>query len=112
MTLEDTLVAELPPLRLTEEGVLRVRGTRVPIDTVIGAYEDGETPEEIVHHYSSLNVADVYAVISYYLRHRPVVETYLEQRRERAAEIRRENEARFPSQGLRERLLARRKETA
>jgi hypothetical protein len=40
MTLEDTLVAELPPLQLTPEGVLRVRGTRVPIDTVIGAYEE------------------------------------------------------------------------
>jgi uncharacterized protein (DUF433 family) len=112
MTLEDTLAAEAPPLQLTKEGVLRVQGTRVPIDTVIGAYEDGETPEEIVHHYSSLNVADVYAVISYYLRHRSLMEAYLEQRRERAAEIRRENEARFPSQGVRERLLARRNGSA
>jgi uncharacterized protein (DUF433 family) len=109
MTLEETLRPEPPPLQLTEEGVLRVKGTRVPIDTVIGAYEDGETPEEIVHHYSSLDVADVYSVISFYLRHRPEVEAYLQRRRERAAEIRRENEARFPSHGLRERLLARRK---
>jgi uncharacterized protein (DUF433 family) len=90
------------------DGVILVGGTRVPLDTVVGEYEDGATPEEIVHNFSSLDLADVYAAIGYYLRHRDEIETYLQRRREHAAAVRRENEARFPPQGVRERLLARR----
>src|SRR5690348_11201381 len=110
MTLTESFVAEPPPLRITQDGVVRVSGTRVTLDTVIGAYHRGETPEQIAQHFSVLSLADVYAVITYYLRHRSEVEAYLEVRRQRAAEIRRENEARFPPDGVRERLLARRKQ--
>jgi uncharacterized protein (DUF433 family) len=108
VTLVENFVAEPPPLRMNADGVILVGSTRVPIDTVIGEYEDGATPEEIVLGFSSLDLADVYAAISFYLRHRADVEEYLRQRREKAEEIRRENEARDPSQGIRERLLARR----
>jgi hypothetical protein len=54
-----------------------------------------------------LELADVYAVISYYLRHQNDVEAYLQQRQERAEGVRVENERQFPSHGLRDRLLAR-----
>jgi uncharacterized protein (DUF433 family) len=109
MRLAESFVAEPPPLRMTPDGVDRVGGTRVTLDTVVGAYRRGETAEQIAEHYSALSLADVYAVITYYLRHRSEVEAYLEERRRRAAEIRQENEARFPPDGVRERLLARRK---
>jgi uncharacterized protein (DUF433 family) len=111
MVLTESFVAEPPPLRMTEDGVILVGRTRVPLDTVVGEYEDGATPDEIVQSFSSLDLADVYAVIGYYLRHRDEVEAYLQRRREQAAEVRRENEARFPSGGIRERLLARRQGT-
>ena len=35
------------------------------------------TPETIVQRYSTLALADVYAVVTYYLRHRSEVEEYL-----------------------------------
>lgn len=108
MALMETLVAEPPPLLMDADGVARVGGTRVTLDTVVGEYEDGATVEEIVQNFDTLHLADVHAVIAYYLRHRLEVEEYLHQRQERAEEIRQQNEARFPSQGLRERLLARR----
>lgn len=108
MTSVESFAAEPPPLRMNGDGAILVGETRVPLDTVVGEYEDGATPEEIVHRFSSLDLADVYAVISYYLRHRSEVEAYLKRRREQADEVRRENEARFPPQGVRERLLARR----
>jgi uncharacterized protein (DUF433 family) len=108
VTLVDNFVAEPPPLRMNPDGVILVGRTRVPLDTVIGEYEDGATPEEIVQGFSSLDLADVYAAISFYLRHRDDVDEYLRQRRHKAEEIRRENEARDPSAGIRERLLARR----
>lgn len=101
-------VAEPPPLR-EANGMIYVGRTRVPLDTVIGAYRDGADADQIVRAYDTLELADVHAVISYYLRHQSEVEAYLEQGRQHAVEVRKENEARFPSAGLRERLLARQK---
>jgi hypothetical protein len=43
------------------------------------------------------------------LNHQEEVDAYMHQRELRAAELRREIEARFPAEGLRQRLLARRK---
>jgi uncharacterized protein (DUF433 family) len=108
MGLMESMGAEPPPLQLDAEGVVRVGGTRVTLDTVIGAFEDGASAEEIVLQYSSLSLADVYTVIGYYLRHRGEVEEYLREQRRQAEEVRRQNEARFPQAGIRERLLARR----
>lgn len=108
MALPDALVAEPAPLQADEDGVLRVGGTRVRLDTVIGAFNDGCSPEEILLKYPSLNLTDIYAVITYYLWHRNEVEAYLNERRGLAEQVRQDNEARFPPQGVRERLLARR----
>jgi hypothetical protein len=55
-------------------------------------------------------LADVYAVIAYYLRHKEEVEAYLQEQERLSEKIREENEQRFPSKGLRDRLLARRQE--
>ena len=103
------LVAQEPiPLETDEKsGVVRVAGTRVTLDTLVAAFNTGATSEEIAQDYPSLQLSDVYAVLTYYLRHRGEVEEYLRQRRDEAALIRKENERRFPSSELRERLLAR-----
>jgi len=90
------------------DGVMRVGGTRVTLDTVVAAFEEGATAEEIAHQYPSLNLADVYAVIGYYLRQRPEIEAYLRQRQRQAKDIRQQNESRFDPHGVRDRLLARR----
>jgi uncharacterized protein (DUF433 family) len=89
------------------QGVMRVAGTRVPLDTVVAAYQKGETPEQIAQDYSALETADIYAAIAYYLRHRPEVEAYLERRREKSRSVREEFKKRFPSDGLKERLQSR-----
>lgn len=108
MSLADTLIAKPPPLRLDESGTLRIGSTRVPIDTVVSAYESGATPEEIVLGYDTLKLADVYAVIGYYLEHREEVEAYLVCRRQHAEEVRARFETQFPTGSIRERLLAQR----
>lgn len=96
------------PLVLAEEGrVIRIAGTRVTLDTVIGAFKRGATPEEIAQDYSAVTLPDVYAVLAYYLRHRAEVEEYLEGRAREHAELRREIEGRPEYQELRERLLGR-----
>lgn len=104
-----TIDSEPVPLTISPDGVVLVRETRVPLDTIVLEYKQGLTPEEIVEQYSSLKLADVYAVISYYLRHQSEVESYLQQQQQSAEEIRAENERRFPADGLRDRLLKRRR---
>jgi uncharacterized protein (DUF433 family) len=95
------------PLAADRNGVMRVGDTRVTLDTVVAAFREGATAEEIVQQYPSLQLADVYAVIGYYLHHQPEVDYYLRQRQQQAAEVRRTNEVRFDPAGVRDRLLAR-----
>lgn len=96
------------PLEVYADGVIRVGGTRVTLDTVVMAFKDGATAEEIVYQYPSLDLADVYAVIAYYLQQRPQIEAYLLRRQAQAGETLQQNEAAFDPKGIRERLLARR----
>lgn len=100
-------VTEVIPLEADSSGVVRVGKTRVSLDTIVGAFCEGATAEEIVHQYPSLNLADVYHVIGYYLQRSSEVEEYLRERKAKAEAVRRENEARFDPQGVRDRLLSR-----
>jgi uncharacterized protein (DUF433 family) len=81
-----SIEAEAPPLRVEESGAIRVGNTRVLLELVVRAFQDGATPEQIVRKYDTLTLADAYAVIGYYLRHRTDVEKYLADR-EREAEV-------------------------
>lgn len=100
------------PLALDSHGVVRVGGTRVTLDTVVGAFQRGATAEEIVQDYSSLRLADVYAAIAFYLHNRAAVDAYIEERRQKGDEIQRRIEAQSDPAEFRQRLLNRRKETA
>jgi uncharacterized protein (DUF433 family) len=99
------------PIETDADGVIRVAGTRVTLDTLVEAFNEGATAEEITQQYPSLELGDVYAVIGYYLHNRDEVEKYLEHRRVEAVRVRRENEARFDPEGIRDRLLARRNQS-
>jgi len=99
---------EVIPLQADANGLICVGGTRVTLETVIAAFSEGATAEEIVQQYPSLKLADVYSVVGYFLRRSPEVEIYLQNRKAQAQAVRQQNELRFDPQGLRERLLARR----
>lgn len=96
------------PLETDADGVVRVGGTRITLDTIVAAFSQGATAEEITHQYPALNLADVYAVIAYYLRQREAVESYLQHQQKESDNIRKQNESRFDPNGVRDRLLARR----
>ena len=97
------------PLQPDSDGVIRVRGTRVTLDTVWAAFEEGTTAEEIVQQYPSLSLADAYQAIGYSLRNTEVLNAYLAKRNEAANEIRSSNESRWRPDGIRSRLLERRR---
>lgn len=101
--------AEAPPLFEDATGAVRVGQSRVMLEIVIRAFQDGATPETIVQRYPTLQLEDVYAVVAYYLRHRDAVEQYLAQREEQAAEVRLQIESQQPDLiDIRARLLAKR----
>jgi uncharacterized protein (DUF433 family) len=100
--------AEPVPLRTDEHGTVRVGGSQVLLDVVIREFANGADPEGIAHGYPTLELADVYAAIAYYLRHRKEVDEYLRSRREEAERLRQEIEAKQPGRAdLRSKLLAR-----
>jgi uncharacterized protein (DUF433 family) len=96
------------PLREDEYGVIRVGNSQVVLDIVIGAFNNGADPESIANGYPTLDLADVYAAIAYYLRHRQEVDEYLQARREEAEQLRQAIEAKQPDRAaLRAKLLTR-----
>jgi uncharacterized protein (DUF433 family) len=103
-----TIAHEIIPLQADSNGVVRVAGTRVTLETVIAAFSEGATAEEIAQQYPSLNLADIYAVIGYYLRHSEEVAAYLQQRKVQTDAARKRNELRYDPQGVRSRLMSRR----
>jgi uncharacterized protein (DUF433 family) len=90
-----------------EGGAVRVGTSRISLDLVVEQYENGATPEDMVRAYDTLVLADVHAVIAYYLRHRDEVRIYLKQRAEEAGALRAKIESEHP-RIAREELLARR----
>ena len=102
------IALEPVPIETDPQGVVRVAKTRVTLDTVVTAFLEGCTPEEIREQYPSLQLPDIYLVIGYYLRHRDEVHTYLAERQQRAELIKQDAEQRFSPEGIRARLLARR----
>jgi uncharacterized protein (DUF433 family) len=100
--------SEAVPLHTDPDGVVRVAGTRVTLETVVAAYDRGSTAEEICEDFPGLDLSDVYAVLTYTLRHRAEVDRYLADRGRAGDEIRREIESTAENRRLRERLLARR----
>ncbi|HZY87718.1 MAG TPA: DUF433 domain-containing protein, partial [Gemmataceae bacterium] len=64
------LGAEPPPLREEASGAVRVGESRVLLELVVRAFQDGAPAEVLVQRYPTLTLADVYGAIAFYLRHR------------------------------------------
>ncbi len=80
------------PLRMDESGAIRIGDSRVTLEVVLAEYRKGASPETIVKELDTLDLADVYAAISYCLRHSEEVADYLRRRSEQAASIRKQVE--------------------
>jgi len=82
-------------VRLREDppGVFRVGNTRVLLELVLDAFQRGESAEAIVRSYRSLQLADVYAVITRYLADPAPFNKYLRKCEEEAEAVRRKLEA-------------------
>ncbi|MBH8563906.1 DUF433 domain-containing protein [Nostoc sp. CENA67] len=98
---------EAPPFREDETGAIRVGNSRILLELVIRAFQDGASPESIVQRYSTLLLSDVYTTIGYYLRHQEAVKAYLNHREQLAESVKQKLSSVQPDLSLiRLRLLA------
>ena len=74
VALEETISM---PLVVTEHGTIRIKGSRVSLDSIVHHFKLGATAEQIVQSFPSLSLGDVYSSIAYYLTHRQEIEEYL-----------------------------------
>ena len=108
MTTAQAIDPEPVPLVRDSAGRLMVPGTRISLDVLVAAFKRGKTPEAIHDSYKTVSLADVYAILTYYLRHRSEVEAYLAEQEREGAQIQAGIEAEHPlDDGLRAKLLAR-----
>ncbi len=75
------------PIQVWEGGAVRVGRTRVNLWQVVGHHLEGLTPEQMVEHYPTLELADVYGAIAYYLANREAVDAYLAEEERLAEEL-------------------------
>ena len=82
-------------VELTEDppGVFRVGKSRVLLELVLRAFLRGETPESIVRSYRSLQIAEVYSVVTRYLANPGAFDQYLHHCDEAADGVRQRLEA-------------------
>lgn len=99
------------PLVVTDQGTIRVKDSRVSLDSIVHHFKLGATAEQIVYSFPSLHLADVYSSIAYYLTHRSKVERYLEEQEVAAEDLQGQLEASCDYQSeiaeLRSRILGR-----
>ena len=56
---------------------IRIKGTRIGIETILDDYLNATSPEEIAIRYRSLTLEHVYATITYYLRNKEKIDQYM-----------------------------------
>ena len=76
------------PLHQDNRGVIRVIGSRITLDTLVGTYKRGDTLEEIHEGFPSLSLAQINGVITWYLNHTAEADEYLAKVDAEAEELR------------------------
>lgn len=97
---------DIAPLHTNLDGTVYIGESRVTLTTLISAFQRGDSPEQIVDSFDVLSLADVYAVIAYYLKHRVEVDTYIHEQQQLANQLQEDLQIKQPEMfSLRQRLL-------
>jgi uncharacterized protein (DUF433 family) len=76
------------PLSVSEEGTIRIAGTRVSLDSIVHHYQQGATAEEIALRFPALRLAEIHFALAYYLSHQESIGEYIEQQHQQADALR------------------------
>ena len=76
------------PLAQWDDGSIRVRGTRVTLDTIVARWKCGDTLEEIHEGFPCLTLTQINDTIAWYFSNQIEADEYLEKRYAEAEKIR------------------------
>lgn len=105
-------IGENLPLAVWEDGTVRIKGSRLTLDSIVHQFKLGATTEQIQHSFPSVGLREIYGAIYYYLENTEAVESYLIGQESADAEGRQFIETHFDTRALREKILARRSQLA
>ncbi len=71
-----TVIAIKPYIEFKDQGYWII-GTRISLDSVVYAFQNGQIPESIVQSYPLLTLENVYGAIAFYLANRVEIDDYL-----------------------------------
>lgn len=95
------------PLTQWDDGSIRVIGSRVTLDTLVTCFEMGDTLEETHEGFPSVSLAQIEAIIAWYLDHKTEADEYLQEREAEAEKLRQEIQSRPEYKTFHERLQRR-----
>ena len=92
------------PLHQDDHGTIRVKGSRVTLDTIVAKMQVGYTPEEIHEGFPSVTLAQINTIIDWYLNHQVEADDYLQEREAEGERIRQRIESEPGYMALREKI--------
>lgn len=92
------------PLTQWQNGTIRVIGSRVTLDTIIGRMQVGDTPEEIHEGFPTVTLEQINTIIDWYLNNQVEADEYLQEQDAEAERIRQEIESQPEYAAFREKL--------
>src|SRR5678816_1486346 len=101
----DTVQFQFPdtvPLMYWDDGSIRVHGSRVTLDTIVARFQQGCSPLRIHYGFPTLTVAQINAVIDWYLNHQTKAGEYIKKRDAEAERERIEYQSRPEYKAFRE----------
>jgi len=103
------------PLKVWEDGSIRLAGSRVTLDSIVFQYKSGVTVEQIADSFPPLKLSDIYAAIAYYLSHQLEVDDHIGKRiaeaRTNRRKIKSNSDYQKQTSAIRERLVSRQPKT-
>ena len=94
------------PLTQWDDGTVRVIGSRVTLDTLVARFEVGDTFEEIHEGFPTVSLAQINAIIGWYLDHKAEADEYINEGEAEEEKILQELQSRPESIAFREKLRA------
>jgi uncharacterized protein (DUF433 family) len=92
------------PLHYDGRGTIRVKDSRVTLDTIVIRMQVGDTPEEIHEGFPSVTLAQINTILDWYLNNQVEADEYLREQEAEAERIRKEIESQPGYLVLREKL--------
>ena len=80
------------PLQYRDRAI-RVTGSRITLDTIVGCLEMGDTPADIQDGFPSLTLEQINAIITWYFTHRTEADEYINEGKAEAEKVRKEIES-------------------